>query len=77
MGDACDTLNRDMQYIQNFNQKTACGREHLGEVRSTHEDNTEMDMKDVWLWMYWLDSSDSGQGSVAGFCEHDGKICIP
>lgn len=45
MGDACDTLNK----IQNFNQKTGCGRDHLGDVRSRHEDNIQMDMKEVWL----------------------------
>jgi hypothetical protein len=45
------------------------GNRALGRFRSRWDDNIETDFR-VWNEGYGLDSSGSGQGTVANSCEH-------
>jgi len=71
MGGTYSIHGRNEKYVHNFSQKKTWKEE------TTWENNIKMDLKRERVWGCGLDSSGSGQGPVAGYCEHDNSLWTP
>jgi hypothetical protein len=66
VGGACGTHGRgEKKSVQGFGGK-ARRKETLGRPRRRWEDGIRMDLREIGLGVYGLDSTVSGQGPVAG-----------